>query len=90
MGPNSISGTGIMKYRLTWNQIKDNFAGLWVELVDFEWDWSRSYPKHAKVKNFAGSRMELLNSVSGDDSVILFVGKAESLVQHDAENQVSL
>ena len=79
-----------MKYRLTWNQIKENFAGLWVELVDFEWQWESGFPKHAKVQNFAGSRRELLDKVSSEDSVILFVGAAESLVQHHNENHVSL
>ena len=79
-----------MNNRLTWSQIKELFEGQWVELVDFEWDWNRAYPKHARVRNFASDRSVLISKINNSplqaDSVVLYTDATEFMVRHDASS----
>ena len=68
-----------MNKKLPWREIKRNFSGQWVELVDYKWDWSESHPRSAKVINSSSNRAKLLQSGS-KDSVILYVSNSQSFV----------
>jgi len=74
--------------RLPWSQIKELFDGLWVELVDYEWDWNKAYPKLARVRNFADDRNTLLSRISIsesiEDSLVILIGGANCVVEQDA------
>jgi hypothetical protein len=74
--------------RMSWNRIKELFAGEWVELVDFDWEWSSSFPRAARIRNHASDRSELMSLVEaqgrGTNSVILFVGAASSFVNRES------
>ena len=82
--------TNITSFVLTWNQIKESFSGLWVELIDFEWDWSSAHPRRARVRNFADDRNALLAKIQeqgrNSDSVILYVGSTVPFLRtnHDS------
>ena len=77
-----------MNTRSSWSQIKKEFRGQWVELTDFEWDWSSSHPSWARVRNHASDRNELIALIEfagkKSDAVILFVGQGHSFVTHDS------
>ena len=61
-----------MRKKLSWEEIKDNYTGLWVELIDCDWDWSDSNPKSAKVLNFSRNRKKLI-SRKNKKSIILYM-----------------
>ena len=66
-----------MSKRHSWNEIKANFAGLWVELVDCDWDWNDANPRYASVRNFSVDRKKLI-SKNNKDSVILYVNSLQT------------
>lgn len=77
-----------MTPRMSWNQIKDLFANQWVELIDFEWDWDRTSPRWARIRHFSPDRQSLIEKIDSsgkiDDSVVLFIGAADSMIQLSA------
>ena len=79
-----------MNKRLSWNQISDLYSGYWVELVDFEWDWSRAYPEKARIRNVSPNRTSLMATIRTqgeiENSVVLFVGNTRSLIGSRVEN----
>ena len=74
--------------RMSWNRIKELFEGEWVELVDFDWEWTSSFPRLARVRNHASDRAELMSLIdvqgSLENSVVLYVGAAASVVSRDS------
>ncbi|CAG8730033.1 3345_t:CDS:2, partial [Racocetra fulgida] len=56
------------------------------ELVEFDWDWHSPYPKWARVRHHSSSRSELMAMLKAssqiEDSVILYLGAVESVVDH--------
>lgn len=73
---------------MSWNRIKEHFEGEWVELVDFDWEWTSSFPRLARVRNHASDRSELMSLIDSQGpaagSVILYVGRAASVVSRDS------
>ena len=70
-------GESHMDKKLSWNQIRRNFSGQWVELVDCDWDWNDANPRSAKVRNFSPNRKKLI-SKNNKDSVILYISSVVS------------
>lgn len=74
------------KARISWTQLRDLFAGEWVELVDFRWEWNSPTPAWAVIRHHASDRKALLKKIaeSGEreDALILYLGATNPLVQH--------
>lgn len=74
-----------MSKRLTWKQIKQEFRGQWVELVECDWDWGQPCPRAAVVRHSAANRSDLVaeieNADSCEGSMILFIGHAQRAMQ---------
>lgn len=64
--------------KLPWAQIQELFEDQWVELVEYDWDWSQAFPSHARVRNFSNDRIDLMVKIqkAGEvpESVVLFLG----------------
>ena len=67
-----------MDKKLSWEEIRNDFSGHWVELVDCDWDWNDANPSSARVRNFSADRKKLI-SKNNKDSVILFIGSGKFL-----------
>jgi hypothetical protein len=67
-----------MDKKLSWEDIRNSFSGLWVELVDCDWDWDDANPRSARVRNYSPDRKKLI-SKNNRDSVILFIGAGKFL-----------
>lgn len=76
-----------MKKLLSWDSIREQFKGKWIELTDLEWDWNKPFPNQASVKNSAQKRSEIISRIQTgkkrNESVVLFVSETQSLVAHD-------
>jgi hypothetical protein len=74
--------------RMSWNRIKELFEGEWVELIDFDWEWTSSFPRLARVRNHASDRAELMSLIEAqgsiENAVVLYVGAAASVVNRDS------
>lgn len=72
---------------MSWSRIKDLFEGEWVELIDFDWEWSSPFPKFARVRNHASDRTELMGLIAAEgaasNSVILYIGAASSVINRE-------
>lgn len=73
-----------MSARLPWKLLREAFAGEWVELVDYEWEWGAPVPRWGKVRSHASDRNSLIkimradekargDTIAGQESVILYV-----------------
>lgn len=83
-----MNSRSTMYSRMSWNRIKELFAGEWVELVDYDWDWNSAFPRSARVRRHASDRNELMaqpaTGASSDAPVVLFVGAAAAVVNHES------
>lgn len=68
-----------MNKKISWNEIKNDFAGQWVELVDCDWDWKDAHPRSARILNSSDNRKKLITKDS-KDSVILYVSGGNTLI----------
>lgn len=79
-----------MDRRIAWSQIRDFFAGHWIELVDVEWNQSATFPTRARVRNHASERSTLIDMISScgerDDAVILYLGNISPLIEIDSRS----
>lgn len=77
-----------MNHMLSWHSIREFFKGQWVELIDCDWEWSRSYPRKARVRHHAWDRNELLAHIeaAGErrESTIMYVGVLDSVIEAGA------
>ena len=70
-----------MKLKLTWQEIKKQYAGRWVLLVNYDWDDSAPYPS-AGVVNVSASTREEFNEKTSQSSaanaarVFVSIGKS--------------
>ncbi len=67
-----------MSKRLTWEQIREQYDGEWVELVDYEWDETEPDPTAGVVRVHSKKRKEfedLVRNSPPEDSALVFVGK---------------
>ena len=75
--------------KMSWDSIRENYKGQWVELVAYEWDWNKAFPKWATVRNHSRDRFDLIskieNSEQAQGTVVLFVG-AKDFSLHPAES----
>lgn len=65
---------------LTWEEIKEQFDGEWVELVDCDWPEGEPYPRSAVVRVHASDKKEFYTALNRrvpkpTDSSLLFIGK---------------
>jgi hypothetical protein len=63
--------------RLTWDEIKRQYDGEWVELVDYVWDEGEPYPIEGMVRTHSPSRKvfnRLVLEWAPADAARLFVG----------------
>lgn len=75
--------------KMSWNKIKQLFDGEWVELVEFDWEWSSPFPRTARVRQHAPDRAELLELIGDSDaarknSIILYVGAAAAALNRES------
>jgi hypothetical protein len=79
-----------MDKRIAWSQIRDFFAGHWIELVDVEWNETATFPTRARVRNYAAERSTLVELISAcptrDDAVILYLGNMSPLIEIDSRS----
>ena len=77
-----------MKKRLSWEKIRENYSGQWVELVDCEWEWHEASPRQARVSASSDDRSSLLSEIrlrgSQEDSIIIHIGTTQSLYRPNA------
>ncbi|MDZ4784639.1 MAG: hypothetical protein SGJ02_01055 [bacterium] len=82
-----------MEKRLSWSEILTRFQGEWVELIEYDWDWGRAYPRWAKVRHHSFSRFQLSQMTATSEkvasSVVLYLGAVESAVDH-AETSLAI
>lgn len=67
-----------MREKLTWDEIKNQFGGEWVELVDFEWDETEPDPRSGVVRVHSKDRKEfhkLILDRPDCEAAILYVGE---------------
>lgn len=79
--------------KISWKKLREMFAGEWVELTDFEWDWSTAHPLWAKVRHHDSDRQELIAKIGHSeaiaDAVLIYVGVSDSIVSLD-RSQVAI
>jgi hypothetical protein len=80
-----------MSSRLSWKLLKEAFAGEWVELIDYQWDWSAPHPRWARVEAHASDRGELLSHIQKrggmtESSLILYIGATSSIIDFDPKH----
>lgn len=66
-----------MANKLTWQQIKQQYDGEWVELIDFEWDMTEPDPSSGVVRVHAKDRKEFHRLAMQDppaESAVVYVG----------------
>lgn len=77
-----------MDKRIAWSQIRDFFAGNWIELVDVEWNQNATFPTRARVRHYAAERSTLIDQIAKsreiEDAVILYVGNMSPLIEIDS------
>ncbi len=69
-----------MKEKLNWDDIKKQYAGEWIELIDYDWPDGIPWPRSGVVRVHAPTRQafyRLANNDPPQDSAILFVGQTE-------------
>ena len=76
-----------MNQRYSWEQIREQFNGQWVELVQYHWPWRRATPTWAIVKEHASDYSALQRVIASQSptsgSVVMFVGAPESVVSFE-------
>lgn len=81
-----------MNKQISWSQISQNYNGYWVELIDFEWDWSSAYPSKARIRNRSTDRSSLMSMIRAqgehENSVIIFVGNSRSTLSASTDIQM--
>lgn len=72
--------------RLDWIDLKTKFGDQWVEMIDFEWDWDKSFPAWAVIRHHSSDRDNLnrLIEVSGEieGAVVIHLGATQSVVTY--------
>ncbi len=73
-----------MNGKLPWSNIRTQFRGKWVELVDFDWDWDKNRPIAAAVRHHAADREGLKSLITKhgavEDSVVMFMHGVDTVV----------
>ena len=67
-----------MAQKFTWEQIKKDFNGEWIQLVDYEWDRGEADPQAGVVRIHSTDKKEfhrLLKANPVSESAILYVGE---------------
>lgn len=74
----------LLSSKLPWSNIRNQFRGQWVELVDFDWDWDKHRPTTAAVRHHAadrGSLRSLINQTGSiENSVVMYMGAVDTVV----------
>lgn len=63
--------------KISWDEIKRNYSGEWVELINYEWEEGQPYPSAGEIRVHAPNRKEFYQQANQNrplDSAILFVG----------------
>ena len=66
-----------MNEKLTWNEIEAKYDREWVELVDYDWNETESYPEMGVVRVHSNTRDEfdrLTANNPPENSAYIFVG----------------
>ena len=67
-----------MARKLSWQEIKQQYDGEWVQLIDFDWDITKQNPACGVVKVHSKDKSEFKQLIKKDkpaESAFLYVGK---------------
>ncbi len=77
-------------HRLSWSKLQDSFEGEWVELIDFEWNWTLAHPIWARVRHHASDRNELLSKIEQSGkvpgSIVFYMGAHNTFLRMHERN----
>lgn len=69
----------IMNKKLTWDEIKQQYDGQWVELIDFDWDEAEPDPQAGVVRCHSKDRKEFHRLILQDpvpaEAALVYVGE---------------